>query len=94
MTFNLNLDGDIIGFVRLGNDLSWFIPSSGSMEIIYSNVHSLGLGNFNENLIYWSSTKEGYFPYVMAFNFESWGGLPFPGSCLDVNGLLIARKIN
>ena len=72
----------------------WFIPSSSSMEIIYSNVHSLGLGNFNENLIYWSSTKEGYFPYVMAFNFESWGGLPFPGSCLDVNGLLIARKIN
>ena len=72
----------------------WFIPSSGSMEVIYSNLHSLGLGNFNENLIYWSSTKEGYFPYVMAFNFESWGGLPFPGSCLDVNGLLIARKIN
>ena len=72
----------------------WFIPSSGSMEIIYSNVHSLGLGNYNENLIYWSSSKEGYFPYVMAFNFESWGGLPFPGSCLDVNGLLIARKIN
>ena len=72
----------------------WFIPSSGSMEVIYSNLHSLGLGNFNENLIYWSSTKEGYFPYVMAFNFESWGGLPFPGSCLDVNGLLIARKVN
>ena len=71
----------------------WFIPSSGSMEIIYNNVHSLGFGNFNENLIYWSSTKEGYFPYVMAFNFESWGGIPFPGSCLDVNGLLIARKI-
>lgn len=71
----------------------WFIPSSGSMEIIYSNIHSLGFGNFNENLVYWSSTKEGYFPYVMAFNFESWGGLPFLGSCLDVNGLLIARKI-
>ena len=71
----------------------WFIPSSGSMEIIYSNIHSLGFGNFNENLVYWSSTKEGYFPYVMAFNFESWGGLPFLGSCLDINGLLIARKI-
>ena len=71
----------------------WFLPSSGSMEIIYSNIHSLGFGNFNENLVYWSSTKEGYFPYVMAFNFESWGGLPFLGSCLDVNGLLIARKI-
>ena len=72
---------------------NWYIPSSGSMERIYHNIHSVGLGNFNENLIYWSSTKEGYFPYVMSFNFESWGGLPFPGSCLDVNGLLIARKI-
>ena len=72
----------------------WFIPSSGSMEIIYNNIHSLGQGNFDETLFYWSSTKEGYFPYVMAFNFESWGGMPFPGSCLDVNGLIIARKIN
>ena len=72
----------------------WFIPSSGSMEIIYNNIHSLGKGNFDETLFYWSSTKEGYFPYVMAFNFESWGGMPFPGSCLDVNGLIIARKVN
>ena len=72
---------------------SWFIPSSDSMAAIYQNIHSNGMGNFNESLIYWSSTKEGYFPYVMAFNFESWGGMPFLGSCLDVNGLLIARKI-
>ncbi|MAQ00309.1 MAG: hypothetical protein CMC51_05845 [Flavobacteriaceae bacterium] len=71
----------------------WYIPSSGSMELIYNNIHSIGMGNFNETLFYWSSTKEGYFPYVMAFNFESWGGLPFPGSCLDVNGILIARKV-
>ena len=72
---------------------NWFIPSSESMAAIYQNIHSIGYGNFDESLIYWSSTKEGYFPYVMAFNFDSWGGLPFPGSCLDVNGLLIARKI-
>ncbi|CAI8425475.1 MAG: Uncharacterised protein [Flavobacterium sp. SCGC AAA160-P02] len=71
----------------------WFIPSSGSMKAIYDNVHSLGFGNFDETLIYWSSTKEGYFPYVMAFNFNSWGGEAFPGSCLVVNGVLIARKI-
>ena len=64
------------------------------MEIIYNNIHSSGQGNFDETLFYWSSTKEGYFPYVMAFNFESWGGMPFPGSCLDVNGLIIARKVN
>lgn len=85
---------------KIVNDLNhngyndWFIPSSGSMEIIYNNIHFLGQGNFDETLFYWSSTKEGYFPYVMAFNFESWGGIPFQGSCLDVNGLIIARKIN
>ena len=85
---------------KIVNDLNhngyndWFIPSSGSMEIIYNNIHFLGQGNFDETLFYWSSTKEGYFPYVMAFNFESWGGIPFQGSCLDVNGLIIARKVN
>ena len=71
----------------------WFIPTSDSMAAIYLNVHSIGLGDFDESLIYWSSTKEGYFPYVMAFNFESWGGLPFPGYCLEVTGLFIARTI-
>lgn len=71
----------------------WFIPSSQSMKAIYDNVHSLGLGDFDESLVYWSSTKVGYFPYVMGFNFDSWGGQPLPGSCLVVNGLLIARKI-
>lgn len=71
----------------------WFIPSSQSMKAIYENVHSLGLGDFDESLIYWSSTKVGYFPYVMGFNFDSWGGQSFLGSCLEVNGLLIARKI-
>ena len=63
------------------------------MKAIYDNVHSLGFGDFDEYLIYWSSTKVGYFPYVMGFNFDSWGGQPFPGSCLEVNGLLIVRKI-
>ena len=85
--FKIVDDLDFNGF----ND--WFIPSSNSMAEIYNNVHSINSGNFDESLIYWSSTKEGYFPYVMAFNFESWGGLPLPGSCLDVNGILIARKI-
>ena len=70
----------------------WFIPSSGSMGAIYQNVHSQGMGDFDEKLIYWSSTKQGYFPFVMGFNFDSWGGQAFPGSCLDVNGILIARE--
>ena len=51
-------------------------------------------GNFNETLIYWSSTKIEYSPYVMGFNFDSWGGEAFLGSCASPNGILIARKIN
>ena len=70
----------------------WFIPSSGSMEAIYSNVHSAGLGNFDETLTYWSSTKEGYFPHVMSFD-HTFGGQSFNGLCTDVNGILIARKV-
>lgn len=70
----------------------WFVPSSGSMEAIYSNVHSLGNGNFNETLTYWSSTKEGYFPHVMSFDID-FGGQSFNGLCTEVNGILIARKV-
>jgi len=71
----------------------WFIPSSGSMAVIFDHVHSRGMGNFDESLFYWSSTKQGYNPYVMAFNLD-WGGEAFFGSCVDVNGLLIARKVS
>jgi len=70
----------------------WFIPSSDSMGAVYSNVHSMGMGNFDETLVYWSSTKQGYFPYVMSFDFN-FGGQAFPGLCTQVNGILIAREI-
>ena len=86
-TFKIVSDLEFNGF----ND--WFIPSSGSMEAIYTNVHSLGMGNFDESLIYWSSTKEGYFPYVMSFDINS-DGQTFNGLCTDVNGIMIARKVN
>jgi hypothetical protein len=71
----------------------WFIPSRDSMTSIYNNVHSVGLGNFFENIIYWSSTKIGYDPYVMGFNFDSWGGEPFLGNCASPNGVIISRKV-
>ena len=85
-TFKIVSDLEFNGF----ND--WFIPSSGSMEAIYTNVHSIGMGNFDEALTYWSSTKEGYFPYVMSFDIN-FGGQTFNGLCSQVNGLLIARKV-
>ena len=84
----------IVSDLEYNDNNDWFIPSRDSMKAIFDNVHSLGFGNFNESLIYWSSTKEGYSPYVMAFNFDSWGGEAFLGSCASTNGILIARKIN
>ena len=84
----------IVSDLEYNNNNDWFIPSRDSMKAIFDNVHSLGFGNFNESLIYWSSTKVGYSPYVMGFNFDSWGGEAFLGSCASPNGILIARKIN
>ena len=84
----------IVSDLEYNDNNDWFIPSRDSMKAIFDNVHSLGFGNFNESLIYWSSTKVGYSPYVMGFNFDSWGGEAFLGSCASPNGILIARKIN
>ena len=84
----------IVSDLEYNDNNDWFIPSRDSMKAIFDNVHSLGFGNFNESLIYWSSTKVGYSPYVMGFNFDSWGGEAFLGSCASPNGIIIARKIN
>jgi hypothetical protein len=70
----------------------WFIPSRDSMQAIYDNVHALGMGDFNEDLTYWTSTKEGYSPYVMNFNID-WGGIALPGLCTNSNGIMIVRKL-
>ena len=84
----------IVNDLEYNDNNDWFIPSRDSMKAIFDNVHSQGFGNFNESLIYWSSTKIEYSPYVMGFNFNSWGGEAFLGSCASPNGILIARKIN
>lgn len=84
----------IVSDLEYNDNNDWFIPSRDSMKAIFDNVHSQGFGNFNESLIYWSSTKIEYSPYVMGFNFDSWGGEAFLGSCASPNGILIARKIN
>ena len=84
----------IVSDLEYNDNNDWFIPSRDSMKAIFDNVHSQGFGNFNETLIYWSSTKIEYSPYVMGFNFNSWGGEAFLGSCASPNGIIIARKIN
>ena len=92
---NDNYAFKIVDDLVYNNHDDWFIPSSGSMSAIYNNVHSNGFGNFDEELVYWSSTKQGYFPYVMSFDLSlGWGGQSFLGACTQVNGLLIARKVS
>ena len=89
-------DGDNYAF-KLVIDLEyrnyddWFIPSKNSMQAIYDNISSTGLGNFNDNVAYWTSTKEGYSPYVMVLD-PSWGGFVNFGCCCDMSGLMIVRK--
>lgn len=82
----------IVSDLEFQNYDDWFIPSSGSMEAIFENLHAQGLGEIDENLFYWTSTKDGYSPYVMSFSM-SFGGEAFLGSCFNANSALIVRKI-
>lgn len=68
----------------------WFVPSKGSMEAIFDNVHAQGMGNFDVNQFYWTSTKDGYQPYVMTFS-NTFGGDCFLGTCFGSNALVIVR---
>ena len=70
----------------------WFIPSRDSMQAIYDNVHLEGMGDFNESLTYWTSTKVGYSPFVMNFSLD-WGGVASPGLCTNANGIMIVREL-
>ena len=36
----------------------WHLPSSEEMMLIYRNLHLNGLGNFNTDKIYWTSTEQ------------------------------------
>lgn len=44
-------------FVQNGFD-DWHLPSSEEMLIIYRNLHLRGLGDFNTDKIYWTSTEQ------------------------------------
>ena len=92
-------DSDGVFIWRIGpnegldyNNNKDYLPSKDSMQAIYDNVHAIGMGDFNENLTYWTSTKVGYAPFVMNFNI-SWGGIALPGLCTNANGIMIVREL-
>ncbi len=41
----------------LGGFDDWFLPSEDEMFLIYKNLHLQGLGNFDTEFLYWSSTE-------------------------------------
>ena len=81
----------IVSDLEYQNYDDWFVPSSGSMKAIYDNVHSQDQGNFDETLVYWTSTKDGYAPFVMGFS-TNWCVEVFLGSCFNSNGVMLVRK--
>lgn len=82
----------IVSDLEYRNYNDWFIPSSGSMEAIFNNVHTQSMGNFDETIFYWTSSKAGYQPYVMSFNLNTFGGECFLGTCFGSNNVILVRK--
>ncbi len=48
----------------------WFLPSINELFLIYTNLHSKGSGNF-EDQFYWSSTQDNYGAWVVSFQYGS-----------------------
>ena len=46
----------------------WFLPSREDLVLIYRNLHSFGLGNFDVEMEYWSSSEiNGYYAWSLKF---------------------------
>lgn len=48
----------------------WFLPSVNELFLMYTNLHSKGSGNF-EDQYYWSSTQDKYGAWVVSFQYGS-----------------------
>jgi len=48
----------------------WFLPSINELFLMYTNLHSKGSGNF-EDQFYWSSTQDNYGAWVVSFLYGS-----------------------
>jgi TonB-dependent SusC/RagA subfamily outer membrane receptor len=48
----------------------WFLPSIDELLLMYTNLHSKGLGSFKDHF-YWSSTQDNYGAWVVSFNYGS-----------------------
>ena len=71
----------------------WHTVNNGNtFSPIMDNSNTQNIGDFDETLFYWTSTKAGYQPYVISFN-SNFGGETFLGSCFNSNAIILVRKI-
>ena len=57
----------------MGEDNGWYVPSSGELNLMYTNLHLNGLGNF-AGQFYWSSSQSSQ-TAANTLNFGSGGSL-------------------
>lgn len=70
----------------------WFIPSKDEANKIYEVLTATSTIVIDPSKFYWTSSKEGYEPYVISFS-PFMEGEPFLGTCFASNHLLLVRKI-
>lgn len=64
-----NFPAKICDNLVLGGQSDWFLPSIDELNLMYNNLQKNGLGNFNTQAAYWSSTEFSA-NYAWAFSFD------------------------
>ena len=64
----------------------WYLPSIDELTLMYSNLHKKGIGNFNADKEYWSSTQHPTpnLGYIYHFRWEYAGGIIKSGDSMSL----------
>jgi hypothetical protein len=71
----------------IANKRNWFMPSLEELQLLYTNLHLNGIGNFSTGY-YWSSS-EGSLSESKAVNFNTGGSFLLSKNAPNINTRLI-----